>query len=211
MKAKGLPRKTICGLDEAGRGALAGPLVLAAVVMVEDFDFGLVRGDVVVRDSKKLSERQRMRVLELIEGYSLAIATEVIPVDEINRKGIGWANMEGFRRLIQRLEADRYVVDGRGRLTGLGERGSRVTFMIDADETNPMALSAGIVAKVTRDGLMRELDKRYPLYRWRTNTGHGTLHHIVAIEEHGTCRFHRQQFVQTALSNFRAQVMPAGE
>lgn len=205
MRAGRVGRRTICGLDEAGRGALAGPLVLAAVVMVEDFDFSLVCGDVVVRDSKKLSERQRLRVFELVQSYSLIIETEVISAGEINRMGIGWANMEGFRRLIQRVDAGRYIVDGRGRLTDLNGRSSRVTFMVDADEINPMALSAGIVAKVTRDDLMRKLDQRFPMYGWRTNTGHGTREHIVAIEEHGVCRFHRHRFVQTALSNYRAR------
>lgn len=173
--------------------------------MVEDFDFDLVRDDVVVRDSKKLSLRQRMRVFELVRSYSLAIETEVISVDEINQRGIGWANMEGFRRLIQRVEADRYIVDGRGRLGDLDGRGDRVSFMIDADELNPMALAAGIVAKVARDALMLDLDRRFPLYRWRTNTGHGTQAHIDAIEEHGVCGFHRHSFVRTALINSRAR------
>lgn len=203
-------QRTTCGLDEAGRGALAGPLVLAAVVMPDDFDFSLVCGDVVVRDSKKLSERQRMRVFELVENYSLRIETEVIPVNAINRLGIGWANMEGFRSLIRRVEAAHYIVDGRGSLGDVEGKGHRISFMIDADEINPMALAAGIVAKVARDALMRDLDRQFPVYRWRTNTGHGTDHHISAIAEHGSCRHHRHQFVQTALTNFRARVHPSG-
>jgi ribonuclease HII len=196
----------VCGLDEAGRGALAGPLVLAGVVMAVDFDFHRVCGDVVVRDSKKLSDRQRMKVFELVENYSLCIDVEVISVAEVNARGIGWANWEGFRRLITRIEAAGFIVDGRGRPSGLGDKAPLVQFMIDADETIPSALAAGIVAKVKRDEIMRALHRRFPAYGWETNTGHGTRAHLSAIEQHGICEHHRLQFVETALRNLRGSV-----
>ncbi len=195
----------ICGLDEAGRGALAGPLVLAAVVMPSEFEFHRVCGAVVVRDSKKLSEGQRMKVLELVENYSLRIEVEVISVAEVNARGIGWSNREGFRRLIERIDAESFIVDGRGNLDGLGSKGPLVRFMVDADETIPTALSAGIVAKVRRDEIMSALDRKFPQYGWRTNTGHGTQAHMTAIMQHGVCEHHRHAFVQTALRNLQAR------
>ena len=76
-----------------------------------------------------------------------------------------------------------------------------VQFMIDADETIPTALAAGIVAKVKRDEIMRDLHLRFPVYGWETNTGHGTRAHISAIQRHGVCEHHRLKFVETALRN----------
>lgn len=201
----------VCGLDEAGRGALAGPLVLAAVVMPSGFEFRKVCGDVIVRDSKKLSVRQRMKVFELVENYSLRIEVEVISVDEVNARGIGWSNLEGFRRLIGRIDAESFIVDGRGRLEGLGPKGLSVKFMVDADETIPTALSAGIVAKVRRDEIMSALDREFPHYGWRTNTGHGTEAHIKAILQHGVCALHRRVFVETALKNFQGRSKKADQ
>jgi ribonuclease HII len=191
----------VCGLDEAGRGALAGPLVLAGVAMASDFEFGKVCGKIVVRDSKKLSERQRLKVFDLVESYSLCIDVEVISVAEVNSRGIGWANLEGFRRLITRIEAAGFIVDGRGHLWGLGRKAPLVQFIVDADETIPTALAAGIVAKVKRDEIMRDLHLRFPVYGWETNTGHGTMAHISAIQQYGVCEHHRLQFVETALRN----------
>ena len=194
--------RKVCGLDEAGRGALAGPLVLAAVVMRSDFRFEYVAGDVVVRDSKKLSIRQRRRVMELVESYSLRIEIEVISVAEINARGIGWANLEGFRRLVERIEASEYVIDGRGSAAVMGPKARRVSFVIDADETIPVALAAGIVAKIRRDEIMQELDRDHPVYNWKRNTGHGTREHVEAIRKHGQCAHHRTRFVETALTAY---------
>lgn len=191
--------KTICGLDEAGRGALAGPLVVAAVVMPLGFDFGEVTPRTVVRDSKKLSKQQRERLFRIIEKHSLLIKIEVISAQEINNNGINWAEIESFRRLISTISADQYVVDGRWHLPDLGNRASLVKCVIGADESIPSVLGAGIVAKIKRDEIMRELDLYYPVYGWITNTGHGTKRHLEAIRNYGICDHHRKQFVTTAL------------
>lgn len=189
----------LCGLDEAGRGALAGPLVVAAVVMPFEFSFDEVTPDVVIRDSKKLSAKQRETVFQLVKIHSTQIETEIISVKAINNKGINWANIEGFRRLITKIDADQYIVDGRWDLPNLGNKAPLVNCVIRADETIPAVLAAGIVAKVKRDMVMQELHLRYPKYGWDTNTGHGTKHHINAIRKYGSCKYHREQFVTTAL------------
>lgn len=198
---EGYMRLGICGLDEAGRGALAGPLFLAAVIMPSGFKFEKVVPNAVVRDSKELSIKQREVVFKIIEKYSLRIDTEIISVREINKRGINWVNTEGFRRLIMRNEAIRYIVDGRWHLPDLGDKNTLTSCMIRADQNIPAVLAAGIVAKIKRDAIMRELCQNYPVYGWNTNTGHATQQHIQAIKEHGLCSHHRLQFVNTALRN----------
>jgi ribonuclease HII len=190
----------ICGLDEAGRGALAGPLVAAAVVLPQGWSLEHVNPDVPVRDSKKLSIRHRERLFEIIEDYAQKIEIEVISVAEINDHGINWANKEAFRRLISRVDAAEYIVDGNFRVPNLGEKAMRVRSLVRADETIPAVMSAGIVAKVKRDRIMQDLHLQYPYYGWNTNTGHGTQKHIAALRRHGSCMHHRSQFVATALS-----------
>lgn len=192
----------ICGLDEAGRGALAGPMVVAAVILKSNFKFEDVAPEVIVRDSKQLSIPQRERVYKLIEENSLAIEIEVMTVEEIETLGVGRANIEGFRRLIKKLEADQYIVDGRWRFPNLGSKTQLVNCLIDADEIIPATMSAGIVAKYKRDQIMRMLHDKHPIYGWDTNTGHGTQKHIEAIIEHGITEDHRQRFVETALKNY---------
>jgi ribonuclease HII len=191
----------VCGLDEAGRGALAGPIVIAAVVL--DAGADLDGEGLVVRDSKMLTPGQRQRLYECIVERSLEIGIEVIAAPEIDANGINWANISGFRRLIQVIDADAYFVDGRWSLGDLGRRATLVECRIRADQTVPATLAAGIVAKVTRDSIMLDLDACWPRYGWATNTGHGTAAHIKAIRRHGVTREHRRQFVATALANAR--------
>jgi ribonuclease HII len=195
----------ICGLDEAGRGALAGPLVLAAVVLPTKFTFNKADPEMIVRDSKLMSDLQRLKAYRLIKKVSLQVAFEVISAAEINKAGINWANTEGFRRLIAKIDANRFIVDGRWTITGLGEKKRRTRCVIDADETIPAAMAAGIVAKVKRDSIMNELHLQNPWYGWNTNTGHGTARHLEAIWAHGICGEHRLQFVNTALLGHKAK------
>lgn len=191
--------RVVCGLDEAGRGALAGPLVVAAVLLPRDLDLTQVAVGVVVRDSKDLTNRQRHRLFSIIEEHNVGYDYEVLTVDEINENGINWANVTGFARLIRRNRANEYVVDGRWTLPDLGKKNGRVRCEIGADRRIPSALAAGVTAKVVRDRIMQDLHTEYPEYGWDTNTGHGTKYHISAIREFGSSPFHRLQFVNTAL------------
>lgn len=192
----------ICGLDEAGRGALAGPLVMACVVLPMGFSFNALGKDVVIRDSKTLSLKQRIKAFEAIKYNSFKIDIEIITSGEINEKGIQWANTEGFRRLILRNEADQFIVDGKLKLLGLGRKEKTTRSEIDADANVPSASAAGIVAKVTRDNLMFKLHQKYLQYGWNTNVGYGTREHIIALKKIGKCVYHRNLFVETALRNY---------
>jgi len=194
-------KKIICGLDEAGRGAIAGPIVIAGVVLPSGFRFQRVFPNGVVRDSKELSKRQRKALFDVIKKYALQIIIEVIMPEEITKKGINWANIEGFRRIIKKVEADQYLIDGRWNLHNLGKKTSRIKCVIGGDRKIPAILAAGIVAKVERDKIMEKLHLEYPQYQWNTNTGHGTKAHLEAIEKYGACKYHREKYVITALNN----------
>jgi len=186
--------RTICGIDEAGRGPLAGPIVAAAVVIPEGFPL-------VARDSKKVTERQRELWAEDFKAQAaangIAYAIEEISVGEINIYGIGWANREVFRRLVLRLEADEYIVDGNHKLVELGDKQNRTQSVIRADESIAVVAAASILAKTHRDKIMRELHHQFPQYHWDKNKGYGTAQHISAIKTFGGTPYHRGKFVGT--------------
>lgn len=191
---------TICGLDEVGRGPLAGPLVAAAVVFPPGFSFAAAYPDMPFRDSKRMTRLQRERVFKLIHDTALVAEIRSITVDDINAHGIGWANRAIFERLIQAVEADLYIVDGNLKLNNLGDRAGRVRSLVRADETQEVVVAASILAKLKRDWMMEALHKSYPVYHWDRNKGYGTRQHIEALRQHGPCRLHRRRFVETALA-----------
>ena len=193
--------KLICGLDEAGRGALAGPIVISAVVFPVDFYFRDLTAEVKIRDSKELSFSQRSALYKYIEIHSIQTNYEIISIKDINEKGINWANIIGFYRHITSIEADAYIVDGRWKLPDLGKKTQLTTCIIHADQFIPAVLAAGVVAKIKRDAIMQDLHNEFPMYGWNTNTGHFTKQHIEAIKEYGICKYHRTLFVSTALKN----------
>lgn len=188
-----------CGLDEVGRGALAGPLVAAAVILPADAAARLGPLAAFLRDSKTVPAARREQVAARLAALALRVELAVIPVDEINARGIGWANREVFRRLICRIAADEYVVDGRVRPPAPLDRTGRVRCLVDADAQVPAVSAASLVAKVHRDALMRALHARHPAYAWEANAGYGTPAHLAALRAHGPCEHHRRVFVATAL------------
>jgi ribonuclease HII len=192
----------LCGMDEAGRGPLAGPLVAAAVAFPPGFVFEETFPDLKFGDSKKLSARQREAAAEMIREVAEALTVETISVEDINARGIGWANRTVFERLIMRVEADRYIVDGNLKLANLGRRARRVRCVIRADQTEQAVAAASIIAKVTRDRIMRDLHLDFPAYGWEHNMGYCTRAHIEALQIHGPCVYHRRQFVTSALAKF---------
>jgi ribonuclease HII len=197
-----MPGNGVCGLDEVGRGALAGPLVAAAAVLPPGFDGILGSLRLLLRDSKTLSRAQRERIAEPIRRAALNLAIVEISVEEIDRRGIAWANREAFRRLIALIDAGSYVVDGNLRLRVEGERMERVRSVVRADATEPAVSAASIVAKVHRDRLMADLAGEHPEYGWDHNAGYGTPEHIAALREHGPTSHHRALFTSTALGRY---------
>lgn len=194
-----VPRRC-CGLDEVGRGALAGPLVAAAVILPDDFAAHLGLLARFLRDSKTVPPARRAELAGHIRQHALALEVVAISVPLINRHGIGWANREAFRRLIMQIDADDYVVDGRVRPPAPAARQARVRCLVKADALVPAVSAASLVAKVYRDTLMCELHQRHAVFAWNENAGYGTPAHLAALREHGPCAEHRTLFVSTALS-----------
>lgn len=190
----------LCGLDEAGRGPLAGPLVAAAVIFPPDFVFHDTFPRLKFGDSKKLSARQREAVINFIYEFALEVRVEIVSVEDINHQGIGWANRAVFERLIIAIEADSYIVDGNLKLTNLGRKARRVQSVVRADESEQAVSAASIIAKITRDRLMHDLHDQFPVYGWDRNMGYGTAQHLNALRMHGPTIHHRHQFITTALS-----------
>jgi ribonuclease HII len=188
----------ICGLDEAGRGALAGPLVASAAILNIHCPVSNLK------DSKKLNKRQREEIYKKIIKSRAVIETETISARQINNRGVGWANKEIFRKLIKKIEADKYIVDGNLKLGKIKQKTDRVKSVVRADGTRKCVMAASIAAKVTRDEYMVKLHHQHPVYGWKTNMGYGTRFHIQAIKQNGTVRHHRGVFVTTALKKASA-------
>ncbi len=189
----------LCGLDEAGRGALAGPLVAAAVILLCSRNKISRRAGFKLRDGKLLRAKQRKKVYAVLKRLRAEIAVEVISARSINNHGIGWANREIMRRLIKKVKADKYIVDGKLKLGRIAGKTNKVTSIIDADATIAEVICAGIVAKVERDKLMQQLHKQFPKYHWKNNAGYGTKGHLAAITTYSLTYYHRSIFVTTAL------------
>lgn len=179
----------VAGVDEAGRGACAGPLVAAAVVLPE----GRAGQVPELADSKLLTPAARERCYAQVVRRALAWSVVVVPPGECDRLGMHVANIEALRRALARLETrpayvltDGFPVDGLG-VPGLAVwKGDRVAACIAA---------ASVVAKVTRDRLMCELHDRFPAYDFGTHKGYITEEHTTALLEHGPCAEHRMRFV----------------
>ncbi len=179
----------VAGVDEAGRGACAGPLVAGAVILPPG-KRGEIRG---LNDSKLLTAARREACYDLIRQRALAWTAVAIPAPECDRLGMHVANVEALRRALARLTVrpayaltDGFTVDGLGVPTLAVWKGDRVSASIAA---------ASIVAKVTRDRMMLELHERWPHYDFATHKGYCTAEHDEALTAHGPCPEHRRRFV----------------
>ncbi len=183
----------IAGVDEVGRGPLAGPVVVCAVIMPADRP--AIPG---VTDSKKLKPAERERLAARIQAEAVAIALAASSVREIARWNIYQANARAMARALAKLAVrpDEVLVDGKPIKT-LGVPHQAV---VGGDGKCYSIGCASIVAKVVRDRLMQRLDARYPGYFWARNAGYGTAAHIEALREQGLSPHHRASFCATALS-----------
>ncbi len=181
----------ICGVDEAGRGPLAGPVCAAAVILPEG---KIIEG---VNDSKKLSEKKREALFDVIKteavSYSIAYAT----VDEIEEMNILNATMLAMRRAVEGLsvKADYAMIDG----NRLPELSIDREFVIKGDARSMSIACASILAKVSRDRLLYQYAEEYPQYHFEKHKGYGTKLHKEALLEYGPCPYHRLSFVKTFL------------
>lgn len=179
----------IAGVDEAGRGACAGPLVAAAVVL-PDGRRGEVPG---LADSKLLTPAARERCYAEVRRRALAWSVVVVDSEECDRLGMHVANVEALRRALARLDVrPAYVLTDGFPVDGLGVPGLAVW---KGDRVSACIAAASVLAKVTRDRMMLELHETYPQFDFATHKGYITTSHTEALAEHGPCPVHRRRFV----------------
>lgn len=175
----------LCGIDEAGRGPLAGPLTIAGVILQQPIS-GL-------NDSKKLTEKKREELFEIIcQNASFHIAR--FSAAQIDEHGLSYCLATGLREIMSTLGEADYLYDGNSKF---GVSGLRT--MVKADATVPEVSAASILAKVTRDREMIQLASLYPQYGFDGHKGYGCAAHIEAIRQHGYCDIHRKTFKLKAL------------
>ena len=175
----------VAGMDEAGRGPLAGPVVTACVVMRDDSALAWVD------DSKKLSEKRRELLFDSILSECIAYGIGLATAEEIDRINILQATKKTMRDAAAQVRADVFLIDA---VTGLGLNGREVP-IVKGDATSYSIAAASILAKVTRDRMMAELDRQYPMYGFARNKGYGTAAHIEALRQYGPCPEHRRSFI----------------
>jgi ribonuclease HII len=182
----------LAGVDEAGRGACAGPLVIASVVLSDPFAPELAK----VRDSKDVSEAEREKLFDVVTSAALAVSVIIVSAAEVDSRGVHAANLDGMRRAVQGLSVtpnyvltDGYAIEGLAIPNIAVWKGDQVATCISA---------ASIIAKVTRDRIMRELDITFPDHGFAKHKGYITKTHTEALQAHGPCIEHRRSFANIA-------------
>lgn len=179
----------ICGIDEAGRGPLAGPVVVGAVILPED---SFIEG---VNDSKKISEKKREKLYDIITQEAIAYSVGIVDQNTIDEINILNATKLGVQRALEGLKQkpDLIMVDA---LNNLETTGIPYISVIKGDAKNYCIAAASIIAKVTRDRIMKEWDEIYPIYGFSKHKGYGTAEHIRILKENGPCILHRKSFIK---------------
>jgi len=193
LRARGV--SLIAGIDEAGRGPLAGPVVAAAVILPERFRHSSLN------DSKQLTELQRERIYaELTANADVQWALSVVEVEEIDRLNILRASHEAMRRAVGALVStpDHVLIDG----LPVHPFPIAQTALVSGDARSFSIAAASVIAKVTRDRIMVELDTRHPEYGFAQHKGYGTEMHLARLRVHGPCPIHRRSFSPVQQTEF---------
>lgn len=181
----------ICGIDEVGRGPLAGPVVAAAVILPKDCNI------LYINDSKQLSEQKREELYDQIMEQAVAVGVGVVSHERIDEINILQATYEAMRQAVGKLSVtpDLLLNDA----VTIPELPMKQVPIIKGDAKSISIAAASIIAKVTRDRMMVELDKFYPEYGFAGNKGYGAAVHIQALKEIGPCKIHRRSFIKGIL------------
>ena len=182
----------ICGVDEAGRGPLAGPVCAAAVILPEG---AVIEG---LDDSKKLTEKKRERLYDIIKQTAVAYSVAYGTLEEIETVNILEATYLAMNRAIEGLtvKPDFALIDGNSVPRGIKIPCETV---VKGDSRSMSVAAASVLAKVTRDRLMLEYDKKYPEYNFKKHKGYGTKEHTELIKQYGPCEIHRLSFLKNIL------------
>jgi ribonuclease HII len=205
-----LGTRFVAGADEAGRGSLAGPLVVAGVLL----DYDGLRGHRVrplrgLNDSKQVDPDERERLFHAVLECATRVSVRVIPSTRIDHDGLHRSNLWGLRAVLADLapspRSGHCLVDG----FRLGPLAPPHTAVVDGDTKSAAIAAASIVAKVTRDRVMRRLDALYPRYGFSSHVGYITPAHTEAVRVHGPCRLHRRSFNARAYADEAESLVPA--
>ena len=198
----------VIGIDEVGRGCLAGPVTVGAVCFkkIGDINNIIELENIGINDSKKLTHEKRKTLYSDIQKRALLFSTATINVAIINKKGLVAATQMAVRQAIKNIKsqsqnnykffvlADAFYIKY---IRGVGLKNQKA--IIHGDEISISIAAASIMAKVTRDKLMKRLSYKYPLYKWGKNKGYGTADHIKAIKKHGKTLYHRELFIRNII------------
>ena len=186
----------VAGIDEAGRGPLAGPVVAAAVIFPHNIS---IDG---VNDSKKLSAQKREALFEIIHRHALSVGIGIVEHSTIDKINILQATLQAMEEAVAQLSPAPHhlLVDGQH----YRREGIPCTTIIDGDAQCFSIAAASIIAKVTRDRMMLQYDKQFPNYGFARHKGYGTKEHLEAIRKHGLCEIHRRSFHVSALGEIGA-------
>ena len=181
-------KEVVVGLDEAGRGPIAGPLVIGICVFPPFYD------NYEINDSKKLTDKKRRKLLEVIKRDAIYYSYEIINVEEVDQYNIYAATQLGMERALKRmpLEIEAILTDA----MPLPHVDKKIPLeaIVKGDSKSVTIAAASIIAKVTRDDIMIELDKKYPQYNFKQNKGYCTLKHMNYLKEFGICDVHRKTY-----------------
>ncbi|MCT8976838.1 ribonuclease HII [Clostridium sp. CX1] len=186
----------VAGVDEVGRGPLAGPIAAGAVVLNlrQKEDRELILG---IKDSKKLSEKKREELSKIIKEKAVSYSIALINNNEIDERGIAWCNNEVLRRAVKGLKVAPDIVLSDG--YAVKNLDIYNEFIIKGDMKSASIACASIIAKVYRDNLMKEYSKEFPHYGFDGNSGYGTTEHVQAIKKYGICKIHRKSFLKNII------------
>ncbi|MDR0632945.1 MAG: ribonuclease HII [Holosporales bacterium] len=188
--------RVVAGVDEAGRGPLAGPVVAAAVVIREQE--GFLQEFAEVDDSKKLSPKKRRAIYAgLVASSAIQFGVGSASVEEIDELNILNATFLAMRRALDTLEVSAVLVDGNKKITGCTVPCFPI---VHGDRCSYSIAAASVIAKVTRDDIMLALSREFPAYKWDKNAGYGTADHLSAITSHGLTEHHRKSFAPVKLA-----------
>ncbi|MBT7543597.1 MAG: ribonuclease HII [Gammaproteobacteria bacterium] len=177
---------TIVGIDEAGRGPLAGPVVAASVVVDEKY---LPKE---IDDSKKVSEKNRNAFYEVIIKNAAEYGIGIVDSEEIDKINIHNATLEAMKRAYNNIKKDEYKVYIDGIFTP--DISGELFAIKHGDRIVPIISAASILAKVTRDRIMIQIDKEFPVYNFKKHKGYPTKYHIEMIKKYGICKYHRKSY-----------------
>ena len=192
-KAHGCGYRFVAGIDEAGRGPLAGPVVAAAVILPPGYEQGdALQQGVPITDSKKLSPRQREKLYEVIARDAVSVGIGVVEAPEIDAVNILQATLAAMKEAVLALSVppDYLLIDGLNRI----DLDTPQETIISGDSRSLSVAAASIVAKVSRDRLMEMYHRQFPQYNFLRNKGYGTREHREAILKYGRSKIHRRSF-----------------